>query len=106
MNSDRPTINDNTPAWMAFVWISFAVAVVFMCLGIYHLPVDLWIRGYMVMGLFFCVGSTFTLSKTVRDNHEAKKLINRISEVKAERLIQEFETKDVKDVAVGQFARR
>ena len=102
MNNERPTINDNTPAWMAFVWISFSVSIVFMALGIYHLPVDFWIKGYMVMGLFFCVGSTFTLSKTVRDNHEAKKLINRISEVKNERMIQDY---GMKDVAIGQFKR-
>jgi hypothetical protein len=94
MNSDRPSINENTPAWMAFVWISFAVSVGLMCLGIYHLPVDAWIKGYMIMGMFFTVGSTFTLSKTVRDNHEAKKLINKISEVKAERLIQDYELKE------------
>lgn len=101
-NNERPSINDNTVAWMAFVWISFSVSMSFMILGVYHLPVDFWIKGYMVMGLFFCVGSTFTLSKTVRDNHEAKKLINRISEVKTERLIQDYE---MKDVAVGQFKR-
>lgn len=47
----------------------------------------------MSMGLLFCVGSCFTLSKTVRDNHEARKLINRVSEAKTERMLHDFELK-------------
>ena len=64
-----------------------------MCIGIWVLPVDLWIKGYLAMGLFFTVGSTVTLSKTVRDNHEARKFVNKIAEVKTERMLQEFELK-------------
>ena len=79
---------------MAFVWISFAVSMFAMLVGVYSLPVEFWIKGYMGIGMFFCVGSSFTLAKTVRDNHEAKKLINRVSEVKTERMLHEFELKD------------
>ena len=91
---ERPSINENTPAWMAFVWISFTVSIVLMSFGIFHLPAELWVKGYMTMGLFFCVGSSFTLSKTVRDNHESRKLINRVTEVKTERMLQDYELKD------------
>jgi hypothetical protein len=91
---DRPAISENSPAWMAFVWISFSISVFLMSAGIYHLPVELWVRGYMAMGLFFCVGSCFTLAKTLRDNHEGRKLINRVSEVKTERMLHDFELKD------------
>jgi hypothetical protein len=91
---ERPTINENTPAWMAFVWISFGISVVLMSFGIFHLPAELWVKGYMTMGLFFCVGSSFTLAKTVRDNHESRKLINRVTEVKTERMLQDYELKE------------
>lgn len=46
------------------------------------------------MGVLFSIGSCFTLSKTVRDNHEARKLINRVSEVKTERMLSEYEMKE------------
>jgi hypothetical protein len=91
---DRPSINENSQSWMAFVWISFVIAVFLMCAGIYQLPAELWIKGYMAMGLFFCIGSSFTLAKTVRDNHEARKLINRVTEVKTERMLHDYELKD------------
>ena len=65
-----------------------------MSIGIYQLPTELWVKGYMTMGLFFCVGSSFTLAKTVRDNHESRKLINRVTEVKTERMLQDYELKE------------
>ena len=51
-------------------------------------------KGYLTMGLFFCVGSSFTLAETVRDNHESKKLINRITEVKTEQMLKDYELQD------------
>lgn len=86
-------LNSDSPAWLAFVWISFAASMILMCCGIYFLPVDVWIKGYMGMGLFFTVGSSFSLSKTVRDQHESSRLINRLSEAKTEKLLHEFESK-------------
>jgi hypothetical protein len=53
--------------------------------------VDLWIRGYLAMGLFFTVSSTVTLSKTLRDRHESERLVNRLKSVKTERLLHEYE---------------
>lgn len=91
---ERPAISENSPAWMACVWISFTLSVFLTCAGIYGLPVEIWIKGYMMMGLMFSIGSCFTLAKTVRDNHEAKKLINRVSEAKTERILHDFELKD------------
>lgn len=91
---ERPAMNDNTPAWMAYVWISFCLSMFLMCTGIYYLPVELWIKGYLTMGVFFSIGSSFTLSKTIRDNHESRKLINRVTEVKTERMLHDYELKD------------
>jgi hypothetical protein len=37
----------------------------------------------------FSVSSTFTLAKTIRDNHEATKLVARIDEARVEKILTE-----------------
>ena len=63
----------DTSAWILQVWIAFALALVLMLVGLYNLPVDWWVRGYIAIGLFFTISSSFTLAKTIRDNEEARK---------------------------------
>ena len=84
-------VHRDTPAWIFQVWASFLISVVASGIGIFYLPVDLWIRGFMSIGLLFTITSSFTLAKTVRDNHEAEKLINRVKDAKAEKLLREYE---------------
>ncbi len=79
----------NTGAWLTFTYISFAFSVAMMAIGIWALPADLWVKGYLTMAGVFMLGSSFTLSKTVRDEHEGKRLANRIDDAKAERLLME-----------------
>ena len=90
---EQPAIHQDSPAWIFFAHVSFLVSLTLMGTGIYLLPVSLWIKGYFVMGLFFTVGSTLTLSKTLRDHHEGKKLVNRLNEVKTEKMLHEYELK-------------
>jgi hypothetical protein len=79
----------NTGAWLTFTYISFAASVIMMGLGVWALPADLWVKGYLTMGCVFMLGSTFTLAKTVRDEHESKRMTNRLEDAKAERLLME-----------------
>jgi len=81
----------NTTAWSVQAYASFIVALFALVGGILFLPVDWWSRGYLLMGTMFTVGSTFTLAKTVRDNHEVAKLRNRVNQAKAEELLHRFE---------------
>lgn len=74
---EQTAIIRDTPAWNLYVWVAFLVSAFLMLLGIWYMPVDLWIKGYFVMGYFFSVGSTFTLAKTMRDNYEARRLTGR-----------------------------
>ena len=76
------------------MWASFGLAIGTTAIGIAYLPIDPWIRAFLGMGLLFSVGSALTLAKTLRDNHEARRLINRLSEAKAEKIIREFEVSD------------
>ena len=88
MSADRPNGVRHPSEERAIV-----VALGLMCTGIYALPVTVWIKGYFVIGLFFTVGSAFTLAKTMRDSHEHRKLVNRLKEAKTERLLTEYEAR-------------
>jgi hypothetical protein len=87
-------VQRDTPAWIFQVWASFAISVGTTAVGIVYLPLDPWIRAFFGMGLLFSVGSALTLAKTLRDNHEARRLLNRLSEAKAEKIIRDFEIND------------
>jgi hypothetical protein len=77
----------DSAAWIFQTWAAFALSVGMTTVGIVNMPVDTWIKGFMGMGLAFSVGSTFTLAKTQRDLHEAKRLAARIDEAKVEQLL-------------------
>ena len=85
------TQTQNTGAWLTFTYASFAASVFMMGLGLWAMPADLWIKGYLMMASVYMLGSSFTLSKTVRDEHEAKRLANRLEDAKAEKLLMEID---------------
>ena len=58
----------DTSAWIMQTWFSFAIACFVAGYGLVNIPVDDWQRGYLTMGLFFTLGSTLSLAKTIRDN--------------------------------------
>ncbi len=84
-------MKNDSAAWQFQVWLSFIAAVVTTGVGIYALPVDIWMRSFLGMGLLFSVGSTLSLAKTMRDMHEASKLIGKIDEAKTEKLLREYQ---------------
>ena len=88
---EQPGISQDSAAWVGFTQVAFLTALTGMILGICYLPVEIWIRGYLGMGLFFVTSSTVVLSKTMRDQHEARKLTYKLNEVKTERILREFE---------------
>ncbi len=80
----------NSSGWVMFVKLSFCAAIMAMLVGIFFMPVDFWVKGYLAMGTLFTVGSTFTLAKTMRDEFEARKLINRIQEARTEKILKDY----------------
>lgn len=76
-------------AWVTFTYASFAGSAFMVGLGVFFLPVDLWIKGYLAMGIVMLAQSCVTMTKTVRDMHESSRLVNRIEDAKAERLLME-----------------
>lgn len=90
-NQDVDLLNTNSQGWLFFVRASFALSIIAMGLGTYYMPVEDWIKGYIAMGALWLIASTFTLSKTLRDEFEAKKILYRVNEARAEKAIQEGE---------------
>jgi hypothetical protein len=76
-------------AWVTFTYASFGAAAFMVAAGVYFLPVDLWIKGYLAMGILMLIQCCVTLTKTVRDVHEGTRMVNRIEDAKAERLLME-----------------
>jgi hypothetical protein len=84
----------HSPAWVVFTYVSFAAALAMVIVGIILMPIELGMKGYLAMGVAMLIQSCITLTKTIRDNDEAGKLVNRIEDAKTERLLM--------DVAKGQ----
>jgi hypothetical protein len=89
---DEHGIQRDSAAWRGFVKVSFLLAAAAVGVGIYFLPADYWAKGYMGMGMLFLTGSSIMLTKTIRDEHEAQKIIHQIQEVKTERLLKEHDS--------------
>ena len=63
----------DTSAWILQLSVAFGMAVLLMAIGIFYIPTNLWIKGYIATGACFVLASSFTLAKTIRDNYEASK---------------------------------
>lgn len=85
----------SSTGWLFFVRASFVLALAALALGIVFLPLDVWMRGYLGMGALFAIGSTFTLAKTLRDEHEAKRLVRKIEEAQTSALLQKHMTTEI-----------
>ena len=55
------TQKTDTTAWIFQTWASFLLSMGTTGVGIFYLPVDAWVRGFMSMGLLFTVASSFTM---------------------------------------------
>lgn len=53
--------------------------------------IEIWIKAYFAMGAALLVQAGIVVTKTLRDVHEGGKLVSRIKDAKAERLLMEIE---------------
>ncbi len=86
---ENSQLQQDSPGWRFFVQASFVISLALMTVGIWELPVNIWIRGFLGMGLFFTVSSTIVLTKTMRDDHETQKLARRLTNAKTEKMLQD-----------------
>jgi hypothetical protein len=81
----------NSPSWVFFVKVNFAISFAAMLAAIVLSPIEIVVQGFLAMGTLYLVASTFTFAKTVRDEFEGQKLINKLAEARAEKLLKEYE---------------
>ena len=89
MNQNAQT---HSSAWVSFTYFSFGAAALMVATGVFFLPLDWWAKGYLGMGVVMLVQSCVTMTKTLRDVHEAGKLVNRIDEARTERILMAVKT--------------
>lgn len=71
------TLRDNrdgqvdTSSWIMAVWIAFASAIALTAWGLWRMNIPPWQKSYMLVSWLFLVSCTFSVAKTVRDQHEA-----------------------------------
>lgn len=77
----------HSSGWVSFTYASFAGSVAMVALGIVFMPIDIWLKGYFAMGTVMLIQSCVTMTKTVRDVHESRRMVNRIEDARTERLL-------------------
>jgi hypothetical protein len=83
-------VQPHSNAWVTFTYVSFSASAFMVAIGVFYLPIDLWMKGYLSMGIVMLIQSCVTLTKTIRDMHESSKLVNRIEDAKTERILMDF----------------
>lgn len=79
----------HAPAWVLFTYVSFVTSMVCMVGGVFALPIDLWMRGFLLVGTLMLVQSSIIMTKTQRDRHEGQRLLTRIEDARTEKLLME-----------------
>lgn len=87
----------NSPSWLFFVKINFGIAIASIFAAILLAPIEPLVQAFLAIGTLYMVAATFTFAKTVRDEFESQKLINKLAEARAEKLLKEYE----REAAVG-----
>jgi len=91
MSTQAHNTSTHSAAWITFTYASFFASVAMVGFGILFAPIDIWIKAYFAMGAALLVQSCITMTKTLRDVHEGSKLVNRIEDARAERLLMGME---------------
>ena len=81
--------NSNTKSFYSMAWIAFGISFIGMAVGLVYMEADIAMKGFLGMSYLFSITSCFTLSKVVRDRHEADRFINKVEHAKTEKLLSE-----------------
>lgn len=83
-------MQSNSSGWLFYVKTSFALSILAMATSIVFMPSSFETKAYLAICSLFMLSSTITLSKTLRDEHEGQRLINKISDAKTQQIIKEY----------------
>jgi hypothetical protein len=91
MTTKQPATTDHSAAWAFQTKVSFAISLTGLILGIVYLPVEPWVRAYLAVAALYSITSAISLAKTLRDEHESHRFVNRVDEARLERYIAEHD---------------
>jgi hypothetical protein len=86
-----PVSPRTTTAFYLQAAISFGISLTSVGLGILYLPVDLWIRSFLGLGLLYVVTSSFTLAKCIRDQQEVSTVVNRVDQARLDKILADHD---------------
>lgn len=81
---------NNSHAWNQFNLVSFVIAAVMMAGGIFFMDAGFAAKGFYSMSALMLVHTSISATKTLRDNQEAKRLVNKIEDAKTEKLLMDI----------------
>jgi hypothetical protein len=87
----NPQNQSHSGAWVAFNYANVAMALAMTVGGVFFLPLDVWIKGYMLMGIAMLLSSAISVTKTIRDVQESSRLLNKIEDAKTEQLLMRMD---------------
>ena len=87
----NPQVTKHTGAWVTFTYAQGLLSLGMTVAGLLFLPIDFWMKGYLTMGMVMLVSAAVSLTKTIRDNDEAGKLVNKIEDAKTEQLLMRID---------------
>ncbi len=93
MNYEPTPTPPSSPAWVAFSYIGFAFAVLMTGAGLYFVPMEPMAKAYFGMASVLLIQACITLTKTLRGDHESKRLINRLDHAKTEKLLSDVSSR-------------
>ncbi len=87
---DEYNLSSNSSGWLFYVKASFAIAILAVACGVFLMEGTLLMKGYFAISSLFLVSSTITLSKSLRDEHESSRIINKVSEARTSKIINDL----------------
>ncbi|PRX96811.1 YiaA/YiaB family inner membrane protein [Allonocardiopsis opalescens] len=96
--SRAPLPTKTTSAFFVQSVLSFGISAVGVGIGVAYLPVDMWMRAFLGLGLLYVITSTFTLAKCVRDRQEETAVTSRVDRARLDKLLAEHDPYQVDGV--------
>jgi hypothetical protein len=87
----NPQNQTHSGAWVAFNYANLVIALALTIGGVLCLPLDIWIKGYLLMGIAMLLSSAISVTKTIRDVQESSRLLNKIEDAKTEQLLMRMD---------------
>ncbi|MDJ0613470.1 MAG: YiaA/YiaB family inner membrane protein [Rhizobiaceae bacterium] len=81
-------------AFKLFTMASFGIAALMQAGGIYFLEASFAAKGFYAMSAIMLVHTAISVTKMLRDDHEAKRIYNKLEDAKTEKLLTEYTEKD------------